>query len=1537
MNAAPSGWDSPDPEVVRSIEATAMETLNAYREAPAFIEEHANLERAAIEGGYGRRQLFELIQNGADEMLGQGGRVQVILTEQALYCANEGRPLSSKGAGALLSSYRSPKRGVEIGRFGLGFKSVLGITSRPEFYSRSASIVFDPDFARAQIERILPYEGRVPVLRIGRILDPSESDDPILEDLMSWATTVVRLPRDGGDSSWLQNDVQNFPAEFLLFAPHVKELVLEDRQSDVQRVLSASARGDWLDLDENGTTTTWRVYSLEHEPSDRARRDGGAMADRDVIPLVWAVPTRRRGVGEFWAFFPTLDRTTLSGVVNAPWKLNEDRTRIIEGPFNDELLDRLSILVIESAPELCREDDPGAVLDLMPARGREARGWADEVLTRLVNGLAKVSPSIPDQNGVLELPGWIEMHPRDIPEEPLALWNRQATHPINWAHPSVFSTERRAKAELYMEPRKSADVATWLLALIARGEVESSRAAVNVAADLFGRVPALRDEIANAPIIMDADGQMRSAMDRDLFLPAPLPLDVEADYVHPDLTGDAETTSALVRLGVREVETGRILETLVEHGVRGWSDEEWTLFWNLVRATPFDAALGILSEAGVDTGKLRVRARDGQFKALNSVLLPGEIVQLSAGDAGVAIDTQFHGRELRLLEALGAVAGPRPNGGRPGEPWFREYETDVLHAYLETLGSGARPNQDYLEFSRRPFAGPAAPLLRLPPGGRMQFCHALLSASDDLHSWLFGHRSSTQYPPKAYRHPVASLIRAQGILRTTLGPRTCKVAVGPAFAPEFGEVLPAARVDAAAAEALGLPQRAEELTDDHWAEMYRGLADHDSDRTIGIGYEMAARSGAAPPRMIRCRVGSAHDERPADEVSVTADEETARVLTETSTPYIYAPTAEGAGALVSGWGCRSDDDLVRSDVSFVAAGESELLGDRYPLLRLRLEVGQRSMALQPATDLKLERYTENGRVSQARTVVVDGTTLYYESLLEDGELLDQVSKALGLGLSESDRDRVLRNLVDQRIRELRDSIRLAADDVDRLRLAIGADELRARLPKALIDVVEAMEGQTLSDRRVAELALIVHGVKVLEAHKDVLETQGLEPPMAWAGSRSAAAFVRDLGFAGDYAGFTPIRVDRQVEVEGPPELGTLHDYQRVVVEDVRAVLRGDDGRRGLLSLPTGAGKTRVTIEAVVASIVDDEIPPGPVLWVAQTRELCEQAVQSWSEVWRAHGPRHRLTISRLWSTFEADEVDDGTQVVVASIQKLAAGVFDKPTYKWLSRASTIIVDEAHTSVGPSYTALLDWQGMGRNRDRAPLIGLTATPFRGINVEETRRLVSRYGDRRLDRRALGEDDPYRRLQDLGVLSQVEHRTLPGVDIELNPRELEELTRLRQLPDRAVQNLARNIARNETLLESVSDLDSEWPVLLFALSVEHAQTMAALFAREGIAAAAITGEMDRGLRMYYIDRFRRGDIRVLTNYAVLTAGFDAPRVRALYVARPVYTPNTYQQMIGRGLRGPRNGGTSECLLVNVADNVAQFGERLAFHEFDYLWER
>ena len=105
---------------------------------------------------------------------------------------------------------------------------------------------------------------------------------------------------------------------------------------------------------------------------------------------------------------------------------------------------------------------------------------------------------------------------------------------------------------------------------------------------------------------------------------------------------------------------------------------------------------------------------------------------------------------------------------------------------------------------------------------------------------------------------------------------------------------------------------------------------------------------------------------------------------------------------------------------------------------------------------------------------------------------------------------------------------------------------------------------------------------------------------------------------------------------------------------------------------------------------------GPVLWVAQTEELCEQAVSAWAENWRAHGSRERLRVSRLWSGNEAAESDIAHQVVVATDAKLGV-VIERGdgSYDWLSKAGAVVIDEAHSAVSPAYTTILDWLGMGR--------------------------------------------------------------------------------------------------------------------------------------------------------------------------------------------------------------------------------------------------
>jgi superfamily II DNA or RNA helicase len=1526
-------WGTLDSDIARAAERYSSEILAAYRESPRLVEEHANLERSAVEGGYGRRQLFELVQNGADELVESTGRVEVLLTESAIYCANEGRSLSVAGVAALLAAHLSSKRGVEIGRFGLGFKSVLGITTTPEIFSRSGSIKFDPYLAAARIREVVPDARRTPVLRIAQAVDPTaEADtDPVLAELMTWATTVVRLRRDREETAGLEEQMKSFPGQFLLFSPQVACLVLDNRPTTECRTITAQRHGDEIVLDD-GSESRWRVFSVEHRPTELARRDAGAMADRERIPLVWAVPSRRGGRGEFWTFFPTLERTTLSGILNAPWKLNEDRTRVIDGVFNAELIDRTSDLVLEKLSALSVPEDPALLLDLVPARGREPAGWADARLTNRINELATSARSLPDQEGVLRFPWELSLHPEGIPRETLALWAEQATRPADWVHPLAETRERRARVELYMERKPAATAKAWLEALMSdEHPVTGSVAALRVASSLVQTEPRFLDAARSARILLD-EAVRPCAADDGVFRRASLPIDLDARFVHPDVDRDAD--EYLRALDVAHVDTAQLLAVKLREDRRTWAAADWDLFWAIARETSTTAVSQALKDARMDRFAVKVRNLQGEYHPLGWLLLPGEIAhEATVEDAKAVIDTAFHAAELPILRMLEATSGPSRTGGSGAESWFREYRREAEAAYLEHVTStGAAPNRAYLDFRERPFAGPLEPLKVLSPPSRARYTAAVLRCADDLENWTFGHRTQTRYPDRPWPNPVIHMLRKSGVFDTSLGLRGFDATVGPGLV-RLARVLPVAPVQAVESAALGLPDELARLADEHWSNAYEQLLACDDDSVIGAAYAAAALSELRPPHEIRCRVGRAHDSRPPDTVAVVADPDLVALLEQTAQPFVQVTSADEQAALVKRWRLRDASVDVRTEVAAVESGEAEPLGDAYPMLRPRLEPQQRVLLTQACSELRLERFTDDGRVSEPRPIVVAEGTIYYRDDLDDRRRLFLIAGKLGISVTDADADAIFRNLVSRRVKELRTAIREAPDDATRLLLAVGGDVLRARLPRAVIDSVETIEGP-LDDLGLAQLALVMHGPRVLQEYKDVLEERGLEPPERWSGSRHAVYFVAQLGFDREYGGFESRNPEAQIELEGPPDLGPLHDYQEVVVEEIRELIRGLGGRRGLLSLPTGAGKTRVMIEALINAMEEGELG-SPVLWVAQTEELCEQAVETWSELWRAKGPRRRLTISRLRASYEATHAEHGEQVVVATVAKLDAGVYTKQNYQWLSRASCIVVDEAHSSLGPSYTRLLEWQAMPRNEERAPLIGLTATPFRGTNEVETKRLVARYGNRRLDLRALGGADAYPHLQRMGILSEVDHELLPGSDIALTDAEITELRKLRQLPDAALRRLARDTRRNRTLLESVTSRDDDWPVLLFAVSVEHAHTMAALLNRSGIPAAAISAETAKGLRRHYIERFRGGEIRVLTNYNVLAAGFDAPRVRAVYIARPTYVPNVYQQMIGRGLRGPRNGGTERCLLVNVADNVAQFGERLAFHEFDYLW--
>lgn len=1544
-------WAPEDSSIALHVAEQSRKCLEAYRINKLLVKQDANIERATAQGGYGRRQIYELVQNGADALLDseRGDRIHVVLTEKALYCANEGRPIDAEGVDAILTSHISMKRGAEIGRFGLGFKSVLGVSRSPAFFSRSGSFGFDSDSAAAAIRGIVPDAERVPTLRVAKPLSIHREVelDPVLEELANWATTVVRLPRLEDGTSWLAEDIKQFPAEFLLFSPHVGLLKLEDRTCSRTREIRLRRAGQHYRLEEDGASSEWAVFSAIHRPSQAARGDAGELADRDEIPLVWAVPTRGKQVrGKFWAFFPTEYVTTVSGILNAPWKTNEDRQNLLPGPFNEELLGVFADLIVNNLQYLVSKADPGRILDCLPARGREAPNWADSSLGQIVYEKAKDRPSLPDQQGGLRKPRELKIHPSAAALSSrfdpawLEKWEDYVGRPVGWVHSSVETRERRPRADRLMADAgvSPAQLHQWLEALVEDRTAKASIFAVRLAARIAAEAPALASRVREAKVVMTESGNFVASRPGEVFLRSRHDaVGGRFEYVHRSVAAAVEARDALKILEIAPVDPVGELKSILTRSLSELQGDGWENFWSIARQLEVRRAADVIRQSlRAPERVLRACNMKGQWCTLSELLRIGRVITAeSRDDLEVALDATLHAADLDLMALLGVSDGPQQAAGSPREVWFGHYREDVLKRYYSSLPPrSSRPQAEYLVFREYPIPGPLTSMLKLSPDARARYVDCLLGviSDDQMLDWSLHHKSSQRYPEIGYEAPWKWLVLREGTLRTTLGVRVARECLGPASAAPI-ELFPVAICTDRGARALGL--RLDPSADDEvlWADAYRKLLAAPQDGLIGAYCAYAVRH-IVPPKKLICRVGRAHLEKSPEDIAVVGTQAELDAVSHNNTPAVLVSDASAAAMIVDRWKLQPARTAVRREVKAVASGATAPLLDEFPALAHLAGAKLSKIALQRCDLLEIHTVSSGGRHSRSCEYMMDGDVFHWAGGAGNVDLLLALSQELDLCLTVDDCDRIVSHRADQERRDIIASIRCCATHEQRLVALLGADAIRQRLPHSLLHVLET-RGEDYSEDVLARSALAVFGIDVLKEFCAELEERGLNPPAAWSGSRAAVAFVTGLGFPLDFAGFEAAKRRPTVIVDGQTMLPPMHAFQSAIASNARAVLMRDRHSRGLLSMPTGAGKTRVAVQSIIDTVAAGHLG-GPILWIAQSDELCEQAVTTWSYVWRAIGPSRRLAISRLWASNEASAVSGGElHVVVATIDKLAYCIADMD-YEWLTRCTAVVIDEAHGSVAPKYTKVLDWLGLGRGRERCPLLGLTATPFRGTSESETRSLVNRYGGHRLDH-GVFVGDPYLELQQQGVLAGVAHRILEGATVDLSQDELAQLRQTRLIPKAVEERIGSDNRRNGVLLQSIRELPKDWTVLLFAPSVESAQTLAALLTLEGLPAAAISAMTEPAARRHYVEEFRAGRLRVLTNYNVLTQGFDAPAVRAVYVARPTYSPNLYQQMIGRGLRGPLNGGKEQCLIVNVADNVSEYGERLAFYDFEYLWKK
>ena len=427
-------------------------------------------------------------------------------------------------------------------------------------------------------------------------------------------------------------------------------------------------------------------------------------------------------------------------------------------------------------------------------------------------------------------------------------------------------------------------------------------------------------------------------------------------------------------------------------------------------------------------------------------------------------------------------------------------------------------------------------------------------------------------------------------------------------------------------------------------------------------------------------------------------------------------------------------------------------------------------------------------------------------------------------------------------------IRSFRTDEERLLAAVGESSLRQELPGGLLKILRESQGPPLSGVDIAKAAIATFHTGALKAYRSYLDY--LNRPPQWAGRAREIEFVRSLGFSEEWAGEPNRRRDPYIEVDGPFSLKKLHPYQRSVVDNVRNLIRSNGvlgPKRGMVSMPTGSGKTRVAVQSIVEAIRGNEYKGG-VLWVADRDELCEQAVEAWREVWASEGAQaKRLRISRMWEGHDVDLQSSEMHVIVASIQTLKRRI-QKEENEFIKDFGLVVFDEAHRSVAPSFISVMEEIGLTRRRrsDEPILIGLTATPYRGRDQSETRRLVNQYSNNRLDAGAFASDHPelvIRELQDMRVLARADHATITGGDFSLNQQQLQEARNLPWLPRSVENRIAEDTDRTQRIIkEYFNRIEPDWPTLIVATSVEHSKTLAALLTVRGVKARAVSGETD-----------------------------------------------------------------------------------------------
>lgn len=356
------------------------------------------------------------------------------------------------------------------------------------------------------------------------------------------------------------------------------------------------------------------------------------------------------------------------------------------------------------------------------------------------------------------------------------------------------------------------------------------------------------------------------------------------------------------------------------------------------------------------------------------------------------------------------------------------------------------------------------------------------------------------------------------------------------------------------------------------------------------------------------------------------------------------------------------------------------------------------------------------------------------------------------------------------------------------------------------------------------------------------------------------------------------------------------DYQDQAARSILKYFVDSPGKKPLVVAPTGSGKS-----IIMSCFVQKCLRARPNLNIILVTHVAELLWQNCDKIMNMMPE----LVSKIGFYCESIGEKRIEQITLCSIQS----IFKKA--KAFPMPHILLIDECHlipkkdTSMYQTFI-----KELLEINPKLGIAGFTATPFRTDSGFLTEGDAKIFDD-------ICFDIPIRDLIDRGFHTKLISKS-SAVQADLsNVKARGGDYILKDLEDVMNQNPLTVGAVNEMVKWGAER--TKW--LVFCAGVKHAENVRDEIRSRGITCELLHGETPKDERRDILKAFREGEIRAVTNFGVLTTGYDEPGIDMVALLRGTKSAGLYMQIVGRGSRPLP--GKENCLILDFGGNIERFG--------------